>query len=92
MNPKISLFYNPETDDLFAVIIQDGKCFCYSHIGQHSSISKEYLMESVPAPITVDSVDLYLEIKEAYKDTNPDMCEQYEIINIIQNEQIKFTL
>lgn len=92
MNPKISLFYNPETDDLFAVIIQDGRCFCYSHIGQHSALVKEYLMESVPAPITEESVDLYIEIKAVYEDTNPVMCEQYEIINIIENEQIKFTL
>ena len=40
---KITFYYHEANDDLYALIDSDT---CYSAIGQHSSISKEYINES----------------------------------------------
>jgi hypothetical protein len=92
MNTYISIFYNEENDDYFAAIISEGRLFCYSLIGQHSDVSEAYLRESIPAPINQTSVKLFNEIKEAYADTRPNMCEQYEVLNILDNEEIRISL
>lgn len=92
MKTLITLCYNPETDDLFAAIIQDGRCFCYGYIGQHSQIAESYLRASDAAKITEDGIDLWNEVKSVYSGFEPTLIDYLEFISIIDNEQIKFKL
>lgn len=92
MKTLISIFHNPETDDTFAGIIQGDRCFCYSHIGQHSGISKSYLKDSYAAKITEETISLWYEIKEAYNDCIPILIDDVEFMNIVENKSIIFSL
>lgn len=92
MKTFITIFHNPETDDTFAGIIQDERCFCYSQIGQHSSVSMGYLEESDAATINIDSLAVWQEVKEIYNDYELTLLSKAEFINVINNEQIKFGL
>jgi hypothetical protein len=48
---EVRFYYNEANEDLFAVIGASdfNNATCYSHIGQHSTASKEYIKESKPA-------------------------------------------
>jgi len=87
MENKIAIFYNIDNDDFFGVIANDSDFFAYSKIGQHSNISLSYIEDSINAPINEESFELYIELKEIYKDA--DFVEQSEIreyLNITQQQ------
>jgi hypothetical protein len=87
MNNKISIFYNIETDDLFAVISNDLDICSYSKIGQHSNISLSYIEDSINALINEDSFELYNQLKEIYPNSEfIRQCEMREYLNITQQQ------
>lgn len=92
MKTFIAIFYNQYSDDLFAGIIGDDRCFCYSKIGQHSTMSKTYLTESVGAVISDDSIQLWNEVKGVYADNNPTLITASEFIDIVNDESPEFNL
>tara|TARA_R110000850_G_scaffold258102_1_gene384559 strand:+ start:325 stop:603 length:279 start_codon:yes stop_codon:yes gene_type:complete len=92
MKTFVSIFHNPETDDTYAAIIQDDKCFCYSHFGQHSKIVLSYLRDSNASKLTGDSISLWNEVKSIYREEKPELIDDVEFNNIIDNEQIIFEL
>ena len=67
MRNYIAFAYNPENDDLLAVIFSGGdEILCYSHTGQHSTMSRGYLEECEGAAIDRDSLDLAKEVLNLY--------------------------
>ena len=92
MKTYITILHHVENDDVYAVIIQGGRCFCYSHIGQHSQIAERYVYESDAANITEETVGLWNEIKNIYGDCKPVLLERIEFMQILNYERIKFTL
>ena len=83
MRNKISIFYNPETDDLFGVIANGLDVCAYSKIGQHSNISLAYIEDSINASINEDSFQLYSELNSIYKEADfMEQSEMREYLNI----------
>jgi len=87
MENKIAIFYNIDNDDFFGVIANDSDFCAYSKIGQHSNISLSYIDDSINAPINEESFELYIELKEIYKDADfVDQSEIREYLNITQQQ------
>lgn len=88
MKTKISIFYNPENDDLFAGIISKPykdsskiELQSYAIIGQHSLMRPEYVLDSLDANIDENSFELYVELKSLYEDA--DFIQQYQFREIL---------
>lgn len=88
----IYILTNLENDETYAVILDPKtKEICsYSRIGQHSSISPDYIRESNQAIICDVSIDLWNEIKTAYYGYEPVLENFDDLLNVIDNENLVY--